>query len=81
VNGTEITNRGCTVVMDDNQTDACKSLFDGWDVVGCALCEANGCNAPIHAQVIGQFSSGSCRLTWMSLGVTLLAIAGLNMFI
>lgn len=64
VNGTDITNRGCTLISGDNQTAACTGLFDGWQVVGCDLCESNGCNAPIHSTVFAQTNSGSD--TWGS---------------
>ncbi|KAH8409608.1 hypothetical protein KR222_011166 [Zaprionus bogoriensis] len=78
LNGTDITNRGCTIISGDNQSAACTSLFNGWDVVGCQLCESNGCNAPIHATVISQTNSsgcGSCR-SWTTLSLMLLALTG-----
>ncbi|XP_023165421.2 uncharacterized protein LOC111595771 [Drosophila hydei] len=77
LNGTEITNRGCTLVTDADQNDACKSLFDGWSVVGCQLCEYNGCNSPINAAVVGQWhsSSGNGRSSGRTaLAMTLLAV-------
>lgn len=74
VNGTDITNRGCTLISGDNRTAACTGLFDGWQVVGCDLCESNGCNAPIHSTVFAQANSGSDTWgSWTTLTLMLLA--------
>lgn len=74
VNGTDITNRGCTLISGDNQTAACTGLFDGWQVVGCDLCESNGCNAPIHSTVFAQANGGSDTWgSWTTLTLMLLA--------
>ncbi|XP_032585222.1 uncharacterized protein LOC6576036 [Drosophila mojavensis] len=77
LNGTEITNRGCTLVTNENQSDVCKSLFDGWSVLDCTLCEFNGCNSPINAAVIGSLNgnSGTGRLSGqIPFSMTLLAV-------
>ncbi|XP_030239660.1 predicted GPI-anchored protein 58 [Drosophila navojoa] len=77
LNGTEITNRGCTLVTNDNQSDVCKSLFDGWSVLGCTLCEYNGCNSPINAAVVGSLTgnTGNGRLSSeIPFAMTLLAV-------
>ncbi|XP_017856674.1 PREDICTED: uncharacterized protein LOC108609465 [Drosophila arizonae] len=77
LNGTEITNRGCTLVTNENQSDVCKSLFDGWSVLGCTLCEYNGCNSPINAAVIGSLNgnSGNGHLSGhIPFSMTLLAV-------
>ncbi|EDW75503.2 uncharacterized protein Dwil_GK23781 [Drosophila willistoni] len=48
LNGTVITNRGCTVAMSSNRSAACENLYDPWNILGCDQCEENTCNGPIN---------------------------------
>ncbi|XP_068147058.1 uncharacterized protein [Drosophila tropicalis] len=48
LNGTVITNRGCTVSVSSNRSAACENLYDPWNILGCDPCEENTCNGPIN---------------------------------
>ncbi|XP_030384571.1 sodium/potassium/calcium exchanger 1 [Scaptodrosophila lebanonensis] len=77
-NDTTITNRGCTMIANDTDSAACQSLFNGWQVEGCQVCETNGCNGPISmAAGIMNRSPSSGITPWMHilrLGLALLLL-------
>uniref|UniRef100_T1PME2 Activin types 1 and 2 receptor protein n=1 Tax=Musca domestica TaxID=7370 RepID=T1PME2_MUSDO len=43
-NNTIFTNRGCTTLLNANKFLTCQSLSNGYPMVGCRICETDGCN-------------------------------------